>query len=413
MTDVLVIGAGMVGVCTAIELQSRGLDTVLIDRREPGRETSYGNAGVIQREGVHPYLFPRDLRKLLAYAANNRVDAHYQVSSLPTVLPFLWRYWRASTPPRARRTCEANLPLFARCLEAHGALASAANVGHLITKRGWLRIFRHDASIKAVEEDIAELRDLGLAVDVPNADALAELEPHLRNDQIAGAVHYRDPWTCSDPGALVSAYANLFIKRGGTVERDTVSGLKRMANGWIAEGQARDHQADQIVLAAGPWSAAILSEIGVKLPMGIKRGYHRHYSTKGNAYLSRTIVDDEFGFVLAPMARGIRLTTGAEFARNDAPPTPVQLERALPHARELFDLGETVDKEIWLGARPVFPDMLPAMGPVPDQPGLWLNFGHAHHGFTLGPVAGLLVAQMVAAEAPFADPAPYVPNRFL
>ena len=403
----------MVGVCTAIELQARGLDVALIDRREPGRETSHGNAGVIQREGVHPYLFPRDLRKLLAYAANNQVDAHYQLSSLPAVLPFLWRYWCASTPARARRTYEANLPLFARCLETHGALASAADAGHLITQRGWLRTFRHEASVTAVEEEIAELRDLGLAVDAPDVDALAELEPHLRTDQIAGAVHYRDPWTCSDPGALVGAYANLFIKRGGTVERDTVSGLKRRASGWIAEGQARDHQAGQIVLAAGPWSAELLKKNGVQLPMGIKRGYHRHFAARGNGYLSRTIVDDDLGFVLAPMARGIRLTTGAEFARHDAPPTPVQLERALPHARELFDLGETVDKEIWLGARPAFPDMLPAMGPLPGQPGLWTNFGHAHHGFTLGPVAGMLVAQMIAGETPFADPAPYAPNRFL
>jgi D-amino-acid dehydrogenase len=112
------------------------------------------------------------------------------------------------------------------------------------------------------------------------------------------------------------------------------------------------------------------------------------------------------------MAAGIRLTTGAEFARRDAPPTPVQMERSLPAAREIFPLGEPAESGVWLGRRPCLPDMLPIVGPAPRHQGLWLDFGHHHLGFTLGPVTGRLLAEMMTGETPFTDPAPYSADRF-
>ncbi|HSO46537.1 MAG TPA: FAD-binding oxidoreductase, partial [Rhizobiaceae bacterium] len=133
---------------------------------------------------------------------------------------------------------------------------------------------------------------------------------------------------------------------------------------------------------------------------------------KGTAVLTRPVAADHYGFVLAPMSRGIRLTSGAEFARHDAKSTPVQLARAEPHARGLFPLGESVDKEAWMGARPVFPDLRPAIGKAPGLDGVWLNFGHAHHGLTLGPATGLLLAQMMSGAEPFTDASPYSAARF-
>ena len=118
------------------------------------------------------------------------------------------------------------------------------------------------------------------------------------------------------------------------------------------------------------------------------------------------------GYALTPMTKGIRLTTGAEFALRDAPPSPVQLDRVEPLAREIFPLGERVDAEPWLGRRPCLPDMLPIVGRAPKHDGLWLNFGHHHLGFTLGPVTGRLLAEMMTGEAPFTDPAPYRAERF-
>jgi D-lysine oxidase len=410
--DAIVLGAGIAGISTAIHLRKRGLSVALVDRREPGEETSFGNAGIIQREGVHPYLFPRDIRTIIEVALKRRTDANYHLSSFFDIAPFLWRYFMASSPAGGQRTFEAAVPLFAHCLTAHEALMGEAGSADLVAKRGWIRLFRDDRATKGMQTQLDELAAMGLDAAHVDLKQLAILEPHIDTAKLSGGIHYRDPWTCSDPGALVKSYARLFEALGGEIVTLEVTGLKRHRDGWTANGDGRALSADVAAVTLGPWSKRLLDTAGVRLPMGIKRGYHRHYSPKGNAFLSRPLVDDENGFVLAPMARGIRLTSGVEFARHDAPKTPVQLERVLPLAREIFPLGSSVDDEPWMGARPVLPDMLPVIGPVPGKPGLWLNFGHAHHGFTLGPATGELLAQMITGETPYCDPAPYGADRF-
>ena len=127
-------------------------------------------------------------------------------------------------------------------------------------------------------------------------------------------------------------------------------------------------------MALGPWAPDVLEPLGIKLPLAVKRGYHRHFQRAGNAGLTRPVVDAEDGYCLAPMEQGIRLTTGAEFAARDAPPTPVQFDRLMPAARELFPLGERVEAKPWMGARPCFPDSRPVIGRAPGQPGLWLAY---------------------------------------
>jgi D-amino-acid dehydrogenase len=166
------------------------------------------------------------------------------------------------------------------------------------------------------------------------------------------------------------------------------------------------------VIALGPWAPDLFSTIGLKLPLAVKRGYHRHFHPQGNASLARPILDADIGYCLAPMEQGIRLTTGAEFAARDARPSPVQLDRVLPTATALFPLGEAVDPTPWLGARPCFADSRPVIGRAPGQSDLWLAIGHGHSGLTLGPATGRLLAEMITGATPFCDPAPYAAERF-
>jgi D-amino-acid dehydrogenase len=411
--DVIVLGAGMVGTPTAVYLRRAGLATVLLDRRGAGEETSYGNAGLIQREALHPYLMPRNLFRLARYGLNRATDVHYQPSSLLSVAPFLFRYWRNSSDAAARRTFEANIPLFARCLDTHGELAAAAGAGDLIAKKGWIRTFRRADGSALRRRQLEELNELGLDAGFVEDAELAALEPDLDRRAVAAAIHYRDPWTTTDPEGLTKAYLALFQREGGRFVAGDALSARREGSLWrvdLAEGGSV--AARRIVVALGPWSSGFLARHGVSLPFGVKRGYHRHYRPAGEARLNRPVADDDAGFVLAPMKRGIRLTTGAEFARLDAPKTPVQVERDLPRARELFPLGAPVEAEPWLGARPVLPDMLPAIGPVPGLSDAWINAGHAHHGLTLGPATGKLIAAMIGGATPFCDPKPYDALRF-
>ena len=411
-TDVVVLGAGMAGVSAALHLQQRGRSVALVDRREPGEETSYGNAGIIQREGVVPYPFPRDPVLIAKYAFNLLPEAHLHWSALPWIAPWLYRYWRASTPQAIAATARGARPLVERCIIEHEALMGEAGILGMIRRTGYLRIYRTAEGMdKAFAKEQADKEAYGVNFQTLDRRQVAELEPHI-SDAIAGGMLMPDPVSVGDPGGVVKAYAGLFEKRGGRFLRGDALTLQASGDGWIVQTSAGSVAAAAAVIALGPWSSDVFRQFGYGFPLGVKRGYHQHFRPQGNATLSRPVLDVERGYVLAPMMQGIRITTGVEFGRRDTPPTPVQLERAVPPAREVFPLGGPIDAAPWLGRRPCLPDMLPIVGPAPRHRGLWFDFGHHHLGFTLGPVTGRLLAEMMTGETPFTDPAPYRAERF-
>ena len=414
--DVIVLGAGMAGVTAALHLQQRGRSVLLIDRRGPGEETSYGNAGIIQREGVVPYGFPRDPALLVKYAFNLMPEANLHWSALPRIAPWLYHYWRASTPDRIAATAQAMRPLVERCIPEHEALMGPAGVLGLVRRTGYLRVYRTAEALDAeIAKDEVYREAYGVSFKALDRAQVGALEPHLK-DVVVGGVLMPDPASVADPGAVVKAYVKLFEERGGRFLRGEARTLQEVAQGgaggWQVQTAGDVASAPAAVLALGPWADDIFRRLGYRFPLGVKRGYHRHFRAEGNATLDRPVLDAERGYVLAPMSQGIRLTTGAEFALRDAPPTPVQLDRALPSAREIFPLGEPAESGIWLGRRPCLPDMLPIVGPAPRHRGLWFDFGHHHLGFTLGPVTGRLLGEMMTGETPFTDPAPYRAERF-
>jgi D-amino-acid dehydrogenase len=410
--DVLVLGAGMVGVGAALHLQKKGRDTVLIDRHElAGEETSYGNGGLIECASVFPYMFPRDLRQILQYATNRTPQLRYHFSDLPAFLPWLVRYFLASSPERALHSAMAELPLIQRSLVEHEALIAEANVPELLRRTGWIKLYRSDATLAKAVQELERARQYGVAGNILDASAIAAREPHLTGD-FAGAVHFPDPGFVPDPGGLTKAYATLFGRKGGRFLVGDARTLEQSGARWRVSTLEGSITAREVVVAMGPWSDQIFVPLGYSIPLNVKRGYHIHLAPRGNAVLNHPVLDTDQGFLLAPMNRGIRLTTGAEMARRDAPPTPVQVERAMPRAHKLFPLGEPVDAQPWKGARPCLPDMLPVIGKAPRHPGLWFDFGHQHHGLTLGPATGRLLAEMMTGETPFADSTPFAVERF-
>ena len=256
-------------------------------------------------------------------------------------------------------------------------------------------------------------REFGLNHRKLSAPDVREAEPHLTHDLIGG-LHWTDPVSVSDPHGLGVAYLERFQALGGTFLKGDASTLNQAKDGaWTAidfDGEivtARD-----AVLCLGPWADVVTKTLGYSFPLAVKRGYHMHYKPLGNAVLNHPVLDHERGYFLAPMLKGVRLTTGAEFANRGAPPTPVQLARAEPIAREFFPLGERLDAEPWMGNRPCTPDMMPIIGPAHRHRNLTFAFGHAHHGLTLAAVTGRMVAEMVTGDEVFVNPEPFRPGRF-
>jgi D-amino-acid dehydrogenase len=409
--DVVVLGAGMVGVSVAVHLQKRGKQVVLLDRRGPGEEASYGNGGLVQREAVLPHPFPRELAELRRIARNQSVDAYYHLSALPELVRPLFGYWRHSAPARHAVIARHYSTLIATCKSEHEKLATEAGSTELLRPVGFIRAFEDPA---VFAEDLAKAerlnRDFGVNFAALDPGTLAEMEPHLRTGFV-GALHWTDPYAVSDPHALTLSYAALFEQLGGSFAVGDAATLRRERAGWrVTAADGATIEAAEAVIALGISSGQHTRRFGYAPPLFGKRGYHLHFMPRGNAGLTRPVASN--GFLLAPMRLGIRLTTGAEFARLSAEPTPVQLRRAEPIARTVLPLGEAVEQQPWMGIRPCTTDMLPIIGPAPSQAHLWLAFGHAHQGFTLGPTTGRLLAEMMTGDAPFVDPTPFRAERF-
>ena len=412
--DVMVLGAGIVGTSIAVHLAQRGQSVVLVDRRDAGEETSYGNAGLIQTEGVLPYTFPREIGKLIDYGFNQRTDMHYHPLALPRLAGFLGRYWWNSAPKRYAHVVAAYAPFILTAVAEHDRLIKAAGAEDLIVKQGWYRLFRSAATRDAAWREAEGVRDrFGVGHEQLSPAEMQAREPGL-GGVIAGGLHWTDPWSIKDPGGLVKRYRDLFAKLGGRVERADALRLVPKGMGWSLPRDNGTIEAGQVVVALGPWSGDLVGRLGYNLPLGVKRGYHLHYAQPETHRLTSWVHDTDRGYMLCPMNQGIRLTTGVEFADRDAPSSPVQLGRAERSARELFPgLGAPVEAAPWRGARPCTPDMMPVIGPAPDHKGLWFAFGHAHHGMTLGPATGRLIAEMMAGEATYVDASAFGVGRLL
>ncbi|MFM0667354.1 NAD(P)/FAD-dependent oxidoreductase [Paraburkholderia sediminicola] len=407
--DTVVLGAGIVGVCVAVHLQKRGRQVALVDRKLPGNETSFGNAGLIQREGVYPYAFPRGLGTLLRYARNQSADVRYHADAIVKTAPFLWQYWRNSHPTRHAAIAKSYATLIEHCVSEHRALATGAGASALLRPIGWMKVFR-TAAARDAETRLAEQwhREYEVAFEALDAARLQQMEPDL-DKTLLGGLRYPASDSVSDPNALVTAYARYFEALGG---RFFIGDADTLRDGWQVDTEAGTISASSAVVALGPWSGRASTRLGYRLPLAVKRGYHMHYEPQGTARLNHPVLDAEGGYVLAPMARGIRLTTGAEIANLDAPRTPTQLAAVEPVARTLFPLGKRLDDEPWMGRRPCTSDMMPIIGPAKKHEGLWFAFGHAHHGLTLGPITGRLIAEMMTGEETLVDPRPFSVERF-
>ena len=410
--DVIVLGAGIVGVSAALHLQMRGRDVVLIDRRGAGEETSHGNAGLIERSSVIPYGFPRDLRTVLLYALNRSADVRSDWRFLPRILPWLWQFWRESAPGSLKKAAADMLPLIERSVAEHELLMAEAGLLEQLRRTGWIEAFRSLKSLDQAAKNAAALETLWVAFRYPRRQepfvsasltrprpSLAEFIGGIRRQFLTLAVSSKD--------MLI-----LFLRRGGRFVQGEARTLQQDGIEWTVRSQDGLVRARDVVVALGPWSDTVLRPLGYRVPLAVKRGYHVHFRAKPASILHHPVVDVDGGFLLAPMTRGIRLTTGVEFAHRDSAPTPLQLDRTEPLAREIFPLEERIDPQPWMGARPCLPDMRPVISAASRHTGLWCAFGHNHHGLTLGPVTGRLLAEMMTGRETFTDPRPYSIARF-
>lgn len=411
--QVIVLGAGIVGVCCALELQRRGMSVTLVDRQDPGLETSFGNAGVIARSSLMPFNHPGLWAQLPRLLKNDTVQFRYKLNYLARNLGWAARFLLSARPPVFRQTVEALDGLIRLSAPEHLRLLDAAGAAHRLRDTGWIFLYRSEQGWNSGELSHQTFARYQVPTRVLAPAELAELEPALA-PIFHRALWIQGSYSVDDPHEVVAAYAALFRRSGGAFKRMTASGIRRDGQRWIVQGtQASESlEADRLVVALGPWSKALLKTTGIDLPMAFERGYHMHYSGVEGASLTRPVYDTGGGYVLSPMARGLRLTTGVELDACEAPARPLQLELAEARAREAFPLDRRLDPEAWLGRRPTLPDSRPMIGEAPRHPGLWLALGHQHIGFSTAPGTARVLGELMCDGAAARHKA-FRPGRYL
>lgn len=407
----LVLGAGMVGVSCALALQKRGIAVTLIDRKPPGRETSYGNAGVLAASSILPLNNPSLYAKIGAYLGNRHPALNLSWRRAFARPGWLLRFLWEARPSQAAARIAALQALTASTVERHRALMTEAGVAHRLRETGTLKLWRSEAGHAAAQAEHDFLKRHGIESQVLDRQGISAVEPCLNPIFPAGLL-IPCVGSVDSPGAVTGAYAALLAERGGRIEQAEVTSLARHGTGWRAGTTKGAFEADIAVVALGPWSADLLKPLGLDPWLDVERGYHRHLRPEAGTSLSRPVYDVDGAYYMAPMEQGFRITSGVDLSFRDDPDDHRQIDSATASAREAFPLGE-VAGETWRGARPTLPDSLPMIGEAPRHPGLWLAFGNQHIGFSTGPITGEMIAAMVCGETPPIDPTAFRPGRYI
>ena len=408
--DVIVLGAGIVGVSAGFAARQRGLSVILVDRREPGSETSYGNAGILSSGSIMPLNQPSLWSVLPTYLTNRNAALRWDPAWTIRNLDWVVRFLANAAPSRLKPRAAALHGLIGASLKLHRDWIVKADAVQRIRETGWLKAWRSDA-VAAAKTEQAFLAEYGIESRILDRQGMSALEPSILPVYKVGLLHTQTA-SVDSPGAVVKAYALMFARSGGEIRQSTIRAVLPDGEGWrvvLADGAIT---ARHVVVALGPWSADLLQPLGYRVPLAFERGYHREFKPNPVRPLQRPIHDSEGGFLMTPMEQGIRITSGVELTARDAPSSFAQLDQVVPLARGVVEFGDAVG-EPWRGARPTLPDSLPMIGPAPRHSGLWLAFGNQHIGFTTGPATGAAIAAMIGGAPPSFDVSAFAPSRYL
>lgn len=415
---VVVIGAGIIGAATAIELLRDGHRVTLVEPGDPGGEqaASYGNGCWLSTASVVPMSAPGIWRKVPGWLADPLGPLTIRWRYLPRLLPWLARFLRAgATEERVMATGRALAPLIADCPERHRRLADEAGVGDLIQRQGLLYVFPSRADFVGDGLPWRVRRANGVAWTELDADALRQFEPVLDRRYTFG-VFVESGGHCLDPGAYVAALVAHAQALGAGLRRTRATGFRIEAGRLRAvQTEAGEIAADRAVIAAGARSRALAAAVGDAVPLESERGYHVVIEAP-EAAPRHPVMPSDGKMSITHMAQGLRLAGQVELAGLDAAPNWRRAAILRDFALRLFPgLPRALPEQrvkVWMGHRPSIADGLPCIGPASGCTDVVHAFGHGHIGLAAGAMTGRLAADLVGGKPPVIDPAPYAPGRF-
>jgi D-amino-acid dehydrogenase len=408
----LVIGAGIVGLAIALTLRRRGHEVLVIDRRGIAAEASRGNAGAFAFSDILPLASPGILRQAPRWLLDPLGPLALRPAYLPRIAPWLWRFWRASQPHRVAASTRVQAALMRVSAAAMPTLLEAAGAGAMLRTGGNLHLYDSAASWRASLPGWQVRAEHGIAFEHHHdRHAIAALQPGL-SPQFGDATFVPGWQTIEDPHALADAVARAFVAAGGRLRRAEAMALQRGADGVrvVCRGGLA-LTAPQVIVAAGAWSHRLAASLGERIPLETERGYNTTLPP-GAFDLRRQLTFCDHGFVVTPIAGGVRVGGAVELAGLDAPPHYARADVLLDKARQFLPGLRAEGGTRWMGFRPSLPDSLPVIGRARHEPRVIHAFGHGHLGLTQSAGTADLVAALVEGRAPAFDLTPLSSARF-
>ena len=407
--SVIVIGSGITGVSCAEELRRSGAKVTLIDRVEAGdpAQTSFGNAGILAREGIMPIANPSMLKMIPQILLSPSSPVYLKWSYLAKFSPWAVKFIMNGTKPKALPIILALNELLYDTVENHIQLSKNTDAARFIEKGDMTLLYRNRKQFSSDKFANRARSDLGITWEELSRDKLLDRDPHISKLYQFGLAYKNHGWI-TNPAAYVSSLAKHFQKNGGKILIGEVSKINEN-NVELKDGNIL--KAENIVLATGAWSKNLATQLGHKIPLQAERGYHLSLKNAShmppNTYL---ITDKKFG--LTPMDGFLRCAGQSEFAPLEMPPNPKAIRNLRKFLFRFYPKLEYESETIWQGTRPTLPDSLPMIGRSSKNTSVVFAFGGQHLGLTMGPKVGKMVRDIIFERQSNINMKPYSSDRF-
>jgi len=409
--EAFVIGAGLVGICTALALQEKGFAVSLIDRDGAAEGTSFGNAGVISPWSCVPQSLPGILKNLPNWLLDPEGPLALRWPYIPQLMPWMLKFLQAGALSRLPAIADAMLAVNRPNLDMYHQLLAGSGNEALVQDCLYLHAYRSADGANLDDLSWRLRRDRGVELRVLRGGEIREVEPELTQEIKSAVVITRQGRTVN-PGRLGKVLAAKAKALGVKFLRGRVDQIVPETNGsYRIETDQGGHVSKTVVLAAGAWSVRLLAALGIPVSLEAERGYHLVFKNP-KLSLKNSIMDADRKFVTSSMEMGIRSAGTAEFGGLESTPNYRRAKMFTKLAKDLLPNLNTEATEEWSGVRPSTPDSVPYIGATPGHPRLFCAFGHGHLGLTGAPMTGRMIAALAAGVPLNIDLTPYRLDRF-
>ncbi len=415
--NIAVIGAGIIGINCALELQSLGFQVTLIDKAGIGEGCSKANAGHFATEQVFPLAEPNLLWQFPKLLLDPLGPVSLSASYFPKALPWFGQFIINMVASKRAKNSSALTALNKNAINYYKPLLKEVKAENLLTLKGSLLVFENSSN-KTIERQYMRYKNAGVKVILLDRQQTLLLEPNL-SKTICASIYFTDVGHSINPLEICTKLAALAFQKGCLFHQDEVLHISHSKIGTSLTTTKNTLQFDQVVIATGAWSKKLIEPLGYKLPIEAERGYSLDLPPcKTESQLSRPVASAERKFIITPMAHGLRLAGTVEYAGLNKGPNMKRADMLFKNAQHVltklpeYDPENAKHSQKWMGHRPSMPDSLPVIGQAPKHENIYFSLGHQHLGLTQGAITGKIIGQLICKQKTEIDISPFCISRF-